>query len=367
MNLGGTVRVSRCGMLSMFGICALIIIYYVATNHQVKGSLAHTLKSQLHFKKSEDSLKFVDLSRLLAVAIEVAERGGNEVKQVRRDSELNLKSKGKTREGVINPVTDGDMRSHYQMYYGLKQMFPGLTVISEEHSHPDAAHPDLLPILAKNKEVEQMAITELDDPLALSDVTVWIDPLDATKEYSENKLEFVTTMVCVAVKGEPVIGVIHQPFKSDTGVTYWGWVERGHSKSLEIAPRSMDTGNKLPDPLKVLVSMSHAGETEELAKKAFGDSTVIVPAAGAGYKTLAALWGLGDVYLHKTLIKKWDTCAPNALLRATGGRMTTLTGDKIDYAAPAAGAKSERIEGGLLAAPLFHSQLLEKVKNANQA
>ena len=35
----------------MFGLCILIIIYYVATNHQVKGSLAHTLKNQLKFNK----------------------------------------------------------------------------------------------------------------------------------------------------------------------------------------------------------------------------------------------------------------------------------------------------------------------------
>ena len=70
----------------------------------------------------------MDMSQLLAVAIEVAERGGNEVKQVQKDSDLNLKSKGKTREGVVNPLTNGDVLSHFQMYYGLKKMFPGLIV-----------------------------------------------------------------------------------------------------------------------------------------------------------------------------------------------------------------------------------------------
>ena len=88
--------------------------------------------------------------------------------------------------------------------------------------------------------------------------------------------------------------------------------------------------------------------------------------ASPGYKTLALFWGLGDVYLHKTLIKKWDTCAPNALLRATGGRMTTLDGDKIDYAGTEAD-KREKIEHGLLAASYFHKELLEKVKKARQA
>lgn len=44
-------------------------------------------------------------------------------------------------------------------------------------------------------------------------------------------------MVCVAVKGEPVIGVIHKPFSKET---YWAWVENGKSSSLinSMVPKS---------------------------------------------------------------------------------------------------------------------------------
>ena len=72
------------------------------------------------------------------------------------------------------------------------------------------------------------------------------------------------------------------------------------------------------------------------------------------------------MYLHTTLIKKWDTCAPNAILRAMGGRMTTLSGENIDYAATETD-KREKIEDGLLGAAFFHKLLLEKVKKAREA
>ena len=49
---------------------------------------------------------------------------------------------------------------------------------------------------------------------AESDVTVWVDPLDGTREFVEGPEHWgaVTVLIGVAVKGVPVAGVIHQPF-----------------------------------------------------------------------------------------------------------------------------------------------------------
>ena len=35
--------------------------------------------------------------------------------------------------------------------------------------------------------------------------------------------------------------------------------------------------------------------------------------------------------MHSTLIKRWDICAPDAILRNLGGKLTRLDGEKVDY------------------------------------
>ena len=51
----------------------------------------------------------------------------------------------------------------------------------------------------------------------------------------------------------------------------------------------------------------------------------------SGYKAWALFDGTAQAYVHTTLIKKWDICPGDAILRAYGGKMTRLNGDEIKY------------------------------------
>ena len=64
-----------------------------------------------------------------------------------------------------------------------------------------------------------------------------------------------------------------------------------------------------------------------------------------GFKTIEVMEGRADVYLHTTSIKKWDTCAPDALLHVSGMRMTDLRGLPIEYK----GSEDFLNENGLMA------------------
>lgn len=119
-------------------------------------------------------------------------------------------------------------------------------------------------------------------------------------KYIEHLLQYVTTMVCVAVQGKPTIGVIHEPF---TGVTYWGWSNNGVSQHLSSKNVSQNILNGVAmssashylfiifffyisfqpsaDKDSFIVSMSHTGKVEERIKSKFPDAK-IVKAGGAG-------------------------------------------------------------------------------------
>ncbi|EDV23369.1 uncharacterized protein TRIADDRAFT_57924 [Trichoplax adhaerens] len=161
-------------------------------------------------------------------------------------------------------------------------------------------------------------------------------------------------MVCVAIKGKPVIGVIYNPFTSNT---VWAWIGHGRSKDLISYAK---LGRK-STPLDVTVSRSHAGKVNAIIKTTFGQDVRITPAGGAGYKTLSIAKNIADLYIHSTKIKKWDICAGNAILRSLGGKMTSFSGNQIDYSQ----ADTPVHDGGIVASLPINEYSHEKFVSAS--
>lgn len=146
--------------------------------------------------------------------------------------------------------------------------------------------------------------------------------------FTENLFQYVTTMVCVAIRGEPVIGVIHNPFAQKT---FWAWKDTAVSATLrKVHDEPVSKMEAVKNP-QIIVSRSHTGDVKNMIKIAFGDSTPIFTAGGAGYKVLEVIFGNATNYIHLTEIKKWDLCAGHAILSALKGKMTTLKNQPITY------------------------------------
>lgn len=340
MNLGGSIRINKCGVLIIF-LLALVVIYYITSNYDTK-------PSTFAANKSPDE---VNLRKLLIAAIVAAQKGGLEVLEVSKSANFGTLSKGKTKEGANDPVTDADFRSHCLMEQGLKNIFSKLQIVSEEDN---GAKCEEAPLFNLDPTVLHEAVKLPDVTVPASELTVWIDPLDATFEFTEKLFQYVTTMVCVAHNGKPIIGVIHNPFSDKTT---WAWEDKAFSEDLAKAKKP-DEDPKNP---VVIISRSHAGEVKELTKEVFGESVQVQNAAGAGYKILQVVFNNATAYLHNTTIKKWDLCAGNAILASLGGQMTDFDGKKISYVDD----KNYAHTNGILAtfSTTTHQQYIEKLKS----
>ncbi|KJH46620.1 inositol monophosphatase family protein [Dictyocaulus viviparus] len=269
----------------------------------------------------------VDLSDVVSYAVLAVEMGGYAVRKIHEGNALHIAQKGLTDEGKAELLTKADLVSNFLILDVLKR-FPGLKIITEE-KESYISESDVTPY-RKDSYSTWMSVHNIlaqipSRRLTLSEVQVYVDPLDATQEYTEGLTEYVTVMTCVVVKDEPVFGVIFRPFSNETvvGVKDWG-VVTSFGEKVDLVDLE-DTAKK------IVVSRSHAGAVEEMARRIFGNSYEIEPAGGSGYKTLRLLNGTAELYIHQTAIKKWDTCAGDAILRSLGGAMLDFDGMLLKY------------------------------------
>lgn len=122
---------------------------------------------------------YVDLRELLMAAIQAAHSGGKEVVAIAQGKDLHERSKGKTDQGANDPVTLADQLSHCAMKQGLQHLFPLITIHSEE----DAEHCTDNNTFVIDPMVKESVSTAPRVLVPVANITVWLDPLDATQEY----------------------------------------------------------------------------------------------------------------------------------------------------------------------------------------
>jgi Golgi-resident PAP phosphatase len=130
------------------------------------------------------------LSDLIAVGLGLTDQAAAIIKDVKSSHKEHMHVKGLTAEGVIEPVTDADAKSNAVFVNGYRNHFPGLPMLSEETEPERDTH-----VRSRASSVPAKLLRDRDRVLDLDDVLVLVDPLDATKEFTEDLLQYVTTMV----------------------------------------------------------------------------------------------------------------------------------------------------------------------------
>jgi 3'(2'), 5'-bisphosphate nucleotidase len=238
----------------------------------------------------------MSLERERELAVELARRAGSLVLEV-YGSDVEVQWKAGS-----DPVTLADKRANAFLVEALRARLPGDGVVAEE----SADHGD-----------------------ALRCSRCWfVDPLDGTKEFLARNGEFAV-MLGLAVEGRAQLGVVYQPVldKLYAGVVGEGAIleERGATRALGVS------GVSEPAQLSLVVSRSHRSQSTDEVVRRLG-ITRERPSGSVGLKVGLIAEQVADVYVHLSgRSSLWDACAPEAILRAAGGRFTDLQGAELDY------------------------------------
>jgi 3'(2'), 5'-bisphosphate nucleotidase len=201
-----------------------------------------------------------------------------------------------------SPVTLADQEAEKLIASRLKEMFPAIPMVGEE-SVAAGTIPDI------------------------SAGTFWlVDPLDGTKEFITGSGDF-TVNIALMRDFRPVMGIIYAPVAD---MLYFG---AGHEAfmSAKGAPPEKIAVRSAPEEGWTVIASKRHGDPERLAEflKEKKVGRVINRSSSLKFCSIAA--GEADFYPRLGPTCEWDTAAGDAILRAAGGRVTTLDGQDLSY------------------------------------
>lgn len=204
-----------------------------------------------------------------------------------------------------SPVTEADEKAEALILARLSRIAPDIPVVAEEA------------VAAGN-------VPDVGERFFL------VDPLDGTKEFLSRNGDF-TVNIALIENGAPRLGVVYAPAKQqiftggkDAGARLGDVAQDGAVSFRDISVRDVpDAG------IVAVASRSHM--TDET--KAFVDRFKVADlvSAGSSLKFCRVAAGDADLYPRLGRTMEWDTAAGDAVLRAAGGRVTTLDGADLGY------------------------------------
>ncbi|MSP23968.1 MAG: 3'(2'),5'-bisphosphate nucleotidase CysQ [Myxococcales bacterium] len=210
-----------------------------------------------------------------------------------------------------DPVTEVDRELDQMICTALAGRFPEAAVVGEESSSESAAD------TARRLAAERV---------------FFVDPIDGTREFVKKTAEFAV-MVGLAVRGRAVAGVVALPTE---GLVLAGRVGQRAFVEREDRSRSFIGVSAVAAfaDATMHVSRGHTPEIAEPLRHRLGVMRVL-PCGSVGVKVARIAMGSAEIYVHAGPgAGRWDTCAPEAIVLAAGGRLTDLDGGLIPYGAP---------------------------------
>jgi 3'(2'), 5'-bisphosphate nucleotidase len=236
-------------------------------------------------------------------------------------------------KGKDDPVTIADREANAILCRRLGEAYPGVPIVAEESDPTSFAGWAGAPV-------------------------VWfVDPLDGTREFIAQNGEFAV-MVGLAEEGRATLGVVVCPalgrdFVGAAGIGAFEVDETGARRTVHVS--SVATLREA----ELVVSRSHrVASVEELAAQM--GVRKITPCGSAGVKGVRIAAGEADIYSQTGLAgKRWDSCAPEAIVAAAGGTVTDDLGRPFEYAS----GELANDHGFIATNGLVHAAVLERIRD----
>ncbi len=236
------------------------------------------------------------------------------LKLVRRQKKLHqLKISTKEAQGV---VSNADIEAENYLINHLRPLVKGAEFLAEESAFK--AYGGRSAAYKKYKEKD----------------FVWIiDPLDGTTNYL-NKMDYFGVCICLAYKGQPLIGVVHRP---PTHETYCAIFDQGsflidaHGKRKKLTlPKERKL---LKNSLLVTGFACEKGEVFNreftLFKNMMKEARGIRRMGSAALDICMVAHGVFDAFWERGL-SPWDVAAAALILKEAGGNVTDYNGRKFN-------------------------------------
>jgi 3'(2'), 5'-bisphosphate nucleotidase len=205
-----------------------------------------------------------------------------------------------------SPVCAGDQQAEDIILAGLRELAPGLPVVSEESfDAATATAPDLF---------------------------ILVDPLDGTREFLSGSDDF-TVNIAVIRDGRPVLGCLYAPAHEAL------WLANGDARRFRLTAGAPLASAGAGAPARTrpwhqgsaiaLTSHSHVSAADRALVARFGAQQA--RGLGSSLKFALIASGEADLYPRTGRIMAWDIAAGHAVLAAAGGDLVSLEGAALDY------------------------------------
>jgi len=245
-----------------------------------------------------DTLSAERLQALEAFALELARIAGATILPLFR-VENGLEDKGAAKGQGFDPVTAADRGAEAAIRAEVARRFPDHGVIGEEYGEdrPDAEF-------------------------------VWVlDPIDGTRGFIAGT-PLWTTLIALRHRGEPVVGVIAQPYLDEYFIgTALGsrLVRSGSEQRLRVrpCPKLTDAILGTTDPVQYFTPAEAAAFAQVRA------AAKMTRTGGDAYFFALAALGTMDLVIEGKALKAWDIEAAIPLVTGAGGLITDWRGQPL--------------------------------------